>query len=115
MRCDTPADFDRVVRLKELVTGNADSRQEINGSITLAAIQESRRQVQARLDSIRANPALAGSEKVSRDPSDVVPAAFERVAPAELERATPGELERATPVEFAHATPDDGGDDGAGD
>jgi len=34
VRFDSPADLDRLVRLKELMLGNADSRQELQGGLT---------------------------------------------------------------------------------
>lgn len=40
VRFDNPVDFNTMLRLKEFIRGNADSRAEINSSITLDAIRE---------------------------------------------------------------------------
>jgi hypothetical protein len=58
VRFDSPADLDRLVRLKELMLGNADSRQEIQGGLTLDAIQERHHRLRAQLDGL--TPELAG-------------------------------------------------------
>jgi len=58
VRFDSPADLDRLVRLKELMLGNADSRQEIQGGLTLDAIQERHRKLRAQVDGL--TPELAG-------------------------------------------------------
>jgi hypothetical protein len=58
VRFDSPADLDRLVRLKELMLGNADSRQEIQGGLTLDAIQERHRRLRGQLDAL--TPELAG-------------------------------------------------------
>lgn len=60
VRFDSPADLDRLVRLKELMLGNADSRQEIQGGLTLDAIQERHRKLRVQEDAL--TPALAGTE-----------------------------------------------------
>ncbi len=60
VRFDSPADLDRLVRLKELMLGNADSRQEIQGGITLDAIQERHRKLRAQVEAL--TPELAGTE-----------------------------------------------------
>jgi hypothetical protein len=41
VRVDSPADLDRLVRLKELLAGNADSRSELRGQLTLATSSSS--------------------------------------------------------------------------
>ncbi len=58
VRFDSPADLDRLVRLKELMLGNADSRQEIQGGLTLDAIQQRHQRVRQQLDAL--TPELAG-------------------------------------------------------
>lgn len=58
VRFDSPADLDRLVRLKELMLGNADSRQEIQGGLTLDAIQQRHQRLRAQVDAI--TPELAG-------------------------------------------------------
>ena len=60
VRFDSPADLDRLVRLKELMLGNADSRQEIQGGLTLDAIQERHRKLRVQEDAL--TPELAGTE-----------------------------------------------------
>jgi hypothetical protein len=58
VRFDSPADLDRLVRLKELLQGNADSRQEVQGGITLESIQARHLRLRAQLDAL--TPDLAG-------------------------------------------------------
>jgi hypothetical protein len=58
VRFDSPADLDRLVRLKELMIGNADSRQEIQGGLTLDAIQERHQRLRQQVDAL--TPELAG-------------------------------------------------------
>ena len=58
VRFDSPADLDRLVRLKELMLGNADSRQEIQGGLTLDAIQQRHQRLRAQVDAL--TPELAG-------------------------------------------------------
>ncbi|MFZ5786914.1 MAG: hypothetical protein ACOY3Y_10775 [Acidobacteriota bacterium] len=58
VRFDSPADLDRMVRLKELLLGNADSRQELQGGITLEAIQARHQRVRAQVD--RLTPEVSG-------------------------------------------------------
>ena len=60
VRFDSPADLDRLVRLKELMLGNADSRQEIQGGLTLDAIQERHRKLRVQEDAL--TPELAGTD-----------------------------------------------------
>jgi hypothetical protein len=64
VRFDSPADLDRLVRLKELLAGNADSRQELRGGLTLAAIQERHQRARTQIDGI--TPEISG-EVASRD------------------------------------------------
>jgi hypothetical protein len=61
VRFDSPADLDRLVRLKELMLGNADSRQELQGGLTLDAIQERHHRLRAQLEGL--TPELAGMAK----------------------------------------------------
>lgn len=58
VRLDNPGDFDRLVRLRELLAGNADSRQELRGGLTLAAIQERHLRARAQIDGI--TPEISG-------------------------------------------------------
>lgn len=57
VRVDSPADLDRLVRLKELLTGNADTRSEVNGQISLAAIQGRHRRMRDQGDATAAEAA----------------------------------------------------------
>lgn len=50
VRFDNPADFNTMVRLKEFVMGNADSRQEINASLSLEVLQTRHRQMMRTMD-----------------------------------------------------------------
>jgi hypothetical protein len=60
VRVDSPADLDRLVRLKELLAGNADSRSELRGELTLEAIQARHRRLRGQVESI--TPELAGTQ-----------------------------------------------------
>jgi hypothetical protein len=64
VRFDSPADLDRLVRLKELLAGNADSRQELRGGLTLEAIQARHQRARTQLDGI--TPEISG-EVAPRD------------------------------------------------
>jgi transposase-like protein len=50
VRVDNPSDFNLMVRLKEFLLGNADSRQEIRGAISLEEIQKRHRELLAELE-----------------------------------------------------------------
>ena len=39
VKTDSPADFERLTRLRELITGKADSRSEVRGEFSLGEIQ----------------------------------------------------------------------------
>lgn len=67
VRFDSPADLDRLVRLKELMLGNADSRQEIQGGLTLDAIQQRHQKLRAQVDAL--TPELAGTPADNPDGS----------------------------------------------
>lgn len=60
IRVDSPADLDRLVRLRELVSGNADSRGEVLGQLTLEAIQVRHRRLRGQLEGM--SPELAGTQ-----------------------------------------------------
>ncbi len=51
VRFDNAADFNTMVRLKEFVLGNADSRQEIHAALSLETLQERHRRMMRTLDS----------------------------------------------------------------
>lgn len=67
VRTDSPSDLDRLVRLKELLAGNADSRSELRGELTLEAIQLRHRRLRGQVEVM--TPELAGttSQVVSED------------------------------------------------
>jgi hypothetical protein len=50
VRFDNAADFNTMVRLKEFVLGNADSRQEIHAALSLETLQARHRQMMHTLD-----------------------------------------------------------------
>lgn len=54
VRTDSPTDFDRLTRLREFVTGGADSRQELTGSVSLTAIQERHQRLRAQVERVPA-------------------------------------------------------------
>ncbi|HEX2688824.1 MAG TPA: hypothetical protein VHN14_19510 [Kofleriaceae bacterium] len=60
VRVDSPADLDRLVRLKELLAGNADSRSELRGQLTLEAIQARHHRLRGQLEGM--SPELAGTQ-----------------------------------------------------
>jgi hypothetical protein len=59
VRVDSAADLDRLVRLRELINGNADSRNEMTGNLTLEALQSRHRQLRGQVDAM--TPELAGT------------------------------------------------------
>lgn len=64
VRMDSPGDLDRLVRLKELMLGNADSRNELQGGLTLEAIQARHRKLRGQVDGM--TPELAGTAPNTR-------------------------------------------------
>jgi len=68
VRFDSPGDLDRLVRLKELLLGNADSRQEVQGGITLEAIQARHQRVRAQVDGL--TPEVSGVVDEAREAGD---------------------------------------------
>ena len=65
VRFDNPADLDRMVRLKELMLGNADGRQEIQGGLTLEAIQERHKRLRTLREGF--TPDMMGTEGSAED------------------------------------------------
>jgi hypothetical protein len=57
VRFDNPADFNTMVRLKEFVMGNADSRQEIHASLSLEVLQTRHREM---MRTVHVSPAERG-------------------------------------------------------
>lgn len=60
VRTDSPTDFDRLTRLREFVTGGADSRQELRGALSLEAIQARHHRLRSQLEGM--TPELAGTQ-----------------------------------------------------
>ena len=63
VRFDSPADLDRLVRLKELLAGNADSRQDLRGGLTLESIQQRHQRLRAQIDVL--TPELEGTAPIN--------------------------------------------------
>jgi hypothetical protein len=94
IRFDSPADLDKMVRLRQLVTGGPDARTELTGTLTLEAIQQRHRLLRGQVESSpleltgTAAPRTNGDEAdgVVEDPerravpADAAPAADEAVA-----------------------------------
>jgi len=59
VRFDSAGDFNTMLRLKEFVQGRADSRQEIQGMLTLEEIQARHRRLRDELDGL--DPGLSGA------------------------------------------------------
>ena len=74
VRFDNPADFNTMVRLKEFVMGNADSRQEIHAALSLESLQARHRQVMRVAE---ASPAERGEVERSALPSAGVEGALD--------------------------------------
>lgn len=66
VRFDNPADFNTMVRLKEFVMGNADSRSEIHATLSLESLQARHRQV---IRIAEASPAERGEVERASLPS----------------------------------------------
>lgn len=60
VRVDSASDLDRLVRLRELINGNADSRGELRGQLTLEAIQLRHRRLRGQLEGVA--PELTGTQ-----------------------------------------------------
>lgn len=60
VRFDSPGDFNTMARLKEFLEGNADSRQEVHGVVTLDQLQMRHRALRDQLEGL--DPALTGAE-----------------------------------------------------
>jgi hypothetical protein len=58
VRTDAASDFNTLARLKAFLEGKADSRQEVQGVITLEQMQERHRALRAQLESL--DPAVTG-------------------------------------------------------
>jgi len=59
VRADSPADFDRLSRLRELLLGRSDTRSELHGELSLSAIQERHRKLRGQVEGM--TPALTGT------------------------------------------------------
>jgi hypothetical protein len=67
VRVDSAADLDRLVRLRELINGNADSRNEIRGGITLEALQAWHRRLRGQVEAMTPELASATSQVAGED------------------------------------------------
>jgi hypothetical protein len=63
VRTDSAADFNTLARLKAFLEGKADSRQEVQGVITLEQMQERHRALRVQLESL--DPAVTGEAAAS--------------------------------------------------
>lgn len=124
VRFDNPADFNTMVRLKEFVMGNADSRQEIHAALSLESLQARHRQVMRvaeaspaeRGEVDRAALPSAGAEDAP-DPPARPTAVADQEPPARISGRF-DESEQAVAVlgsrpAVALTRPDDGGSAGA--
>lgn len=59
VRFDSPGDFNTMARLKEFLEGNVDSRQEVQGLVSLDQVQMRHRALREQLDGL--DPALTGA------------------------------------------------------
>ncbi len=60
VRCDNPSDFNTMIRLRAFAMGDADSRHEELGGITLEDMQRGHARLLATEERIRQNPAITG-------------------------------------------------------
>jgi hypothetical protein len=60
IRVDSPADLDRLVRLRELVLGRPDGRSELQGQLSLEAIQLRHRRLRGQVEGL--TPEIAGTQ-----------------------------------------------------
>ena len=75
VRTDSPGDLDRMVRLKELMVGNADSRQELQGGLTLEAIQARHRVLRGQVSTLTSQvTGVEGTGLSARSTADRGPA-----------------------------------------
>ncbi len=79
VRFDNPADFNTMVRLKEFVMGNADSRQEINASLSLEVLQTRHRQMMRTVD---VSPAERGEVLPTAPPATQALSEGDNLSPA---------------------------------
>lgn len=70
VRVDNPSDFNLMVRLKEFLLGNADSRQEIRGAISLEEIQKRHSELLAGLEYTDDPREAAGVVRRRRPPDE---------------------------------------------
>ena len=71
VRVDSAADLDRMVRLRELINGNADSRNEVTGGLTLEALQSRHRRLRGQVEAM--TPELAGTTSQVVGEDDAAP------------------------------------------
>jgi hypothetical protein len=95
VRCDTPADLNVLLRLREYLEGGADSRQQILGGITLELLQSKHREVLRMMEEasaaergIEAPPAVPAEARLAGDVGEIEDA--EVVAPEAAGEANVG-------------------------
>jgi hypothetical protein len=97
VRTDNPGDLERLVRLKQLLLGDADARLEIQGGLTLEALQARHKKHRGQVDGM--TPELTGTDGHADSDGRVEPRADADVA--ELVRVVPDLV-----PEFAGVVPD---------
>jgi len=65
VRTDSAADFDRLIRLRELLLGRVDGRTELQGGLTLEAIQARHTRLRGQVDGM--TPELTGTANDGTD------------------------------------------------
>lgn len=88
VRTDSAADLDRLVRLKELLLGRSDSRSELHGELSLAAIQDRHRRLRGQIDGM--NAAVTGTAEASSGELEGAIDAGGRELGGELEEVSDG-------------------------
>jgi len=68
VRTDSAADFDRLIRLRELILGRVDGRTELQGGLTLEAIQARHTKLRGQVDSM--TPELTGTTNDGDDATE---------------------------------------------
>jgi hypothetical protein len=68
VRTDSAADFDRLIRLRELLLGRVDGRTELQGGLTLEAIQARHTRLRGQADGM--TPELTGTANDGGDTTE---------------------------------------------
>lgn len=101
VRADSPSDVNTLLRLKEFLLGNADSRTEVTGHISLEAIQSRHKQTVAAIQAT--TPAIRGVVSQEAE-ADRVPGPEVEPVPLPVRRASP-EPSPAVPKETPQEDP----------